>query len=93
MRAPHNTLSHLLCNENDLGFKIKYVSIKAGDPSGQPDGWNEVEVTPVYETKTINGSSHQGKNGSVGTLILLSQLQQFIMGPDVEDTEERACLK
>lgn len=47
-----------LCETNcDQDFIIQSFSIKAGDKSGAEDmnGWNEVEVTPFMETKTLKG--------------------------------------
>ena len=64
-RGLHNYLECLLKRETtSLDAELEHISIKAGDPSGQPTGWHEFEVTPVYKTKTMCDPSDENYTDS-----------------------------
>jgi len=37
------------------GHPLEIIKLRAGDPSGGEKNWNEIEVTPCYETQTVVG--------------------------------------
>ena len=51
-RVLRSNLTDLL-DSNTTGFELTSVSIRSGDPSGCPEGWDSCEVVPLFKTKTL----------------------------------------